>query len=363
MAKALSVDDSSFDIRYTKEDDVSSLEKWLSNPEVLKWMPFSEGEELTSTIRGWMSFSRYQCTLTATWKGKPVGMGILYLMPYRKVAHHCLVNLVVDPEYQRQGVGGALIKNLKHLAKNYFHLEWLQFEVFEGSTFISLLKKYDFYEAVCQERFVKEGENYLSKIVMECDIRTVKRAPNINIKGYDTPWPSKHTGPFPPPKPKELSIRIMEPEDGPFFKKWLMDEVILQWFPMYDEREIDDSVRMWTTYATKGAGLTALWNGKPCGIAYLNLQYYKKFAHQCLPTFIVDEKIRGKGVGAILIEELCALAKEKFQIEFLHLEVYEGNPAIHLYTRAGFEIYGIDRHFIREKSGNYRAKILMLKNL
>ena len=54
-------------------------------------------------------------------------------MPYKKVAHHCLFKIVVDPKHQRKGIGRALLKNLKHLAKTYFHLELMHIEVFEGA--------------------------------------------------------------------------------------------------------------------------------------------------------------------------------------------------------------------------------------
>ena len=56
------------------------------------------------------------------------------------------------------------------------------------------------------------------------------------------------------------------------------------------------------------------------------------------------------------------LAKEEFHIELLHLEVYEGNPAIRLYERFGFVKYGEHPHFIKEE-GRYLSKILMQKLL
>jgi len=57
------------------------------------------------------------------------------------------------------------------------------------------------------------------------------------------------------------------------------------------------------------------------------------------------------------------LAKERFKIEFLHLEVYEGNPAIRLYQRLGFEQYGFQRQFVKDEDGKYLGKILMQKYL
>ncbi|HSX04724.1 MAG TPA: GNAT family protein, partial [Rhabdochlamydiaceae bacterium] len=59
---------------------------------------------------------------------------------------------------------------------------------------------------------------------------------------------------------------------------------------------------------------------------------------------------------------LMKLAKEKFNIELLHLEVYEHNPAVRLYKRLGFKEFGIQRHFIKEDD-KYVGKIYMQRNL
>ena len=39
---------------------------------------------------------------------------------------------------------------------------------------------------------------------------------------------------------KDLSFRSVEISDGAILKEWLMDPVILHWFPMVDEREVDE---------------------------------------------------------------------------------------------------------------------------
>jgi RimJ/RimL family protein N-acetyltransferase len=147
---------SDLDIRYTYVTDTPYLRDWLNNPEVQSWFPVSEEREIEDAIQCWMGFSRYSSSLTATLHGVPVGIGTLFLMPYRKVAHHCIFKLVVDSKHQHKGIGTALLKNLKHLAKNYFHLDLIHIEVFEGNPFIHLLKKFDFHEFARQERFIKD---------------------------------------------------------------------------------------------------------------------------------------------------------------------------------------------------------------
>lgn len=162
--------------------------------------------------------------------------------------------------------------------------------------------------------------------------------------------------------PKEVSFRVSEQEDAPYLTRWLSDPEILIWYPMCNEREIEDSVRIWLGYAKMKSAITVLWEGVPCAMALLYLQPFKKLSHQCLFAIIVERGFRNKGVGKALIEELMRIAKEDFQIEFMHLEVYEGNPAINLYRRLGFQEYGVQKHFIKEM-GKYRGKIFMQREL
>lgn len=159
-----------------------------------------------------------------------------------------------------------------------------------------------------------------------------------------------------------LTIRFSEESDGAFIKKWLSSEEVLRWFPLVEEREIDDAVRIWMSYVSKKSTITALWDGVPCGSAVLNLQFFEKIAHCCLLTILVDEDYRGKGIGTRLMEELIALAIDPFKIEVLYLEVYEDNPAIRLYERLGFVRFGEQKNFTREKERD-RSKIFMEKIL
>lgn len=160
----------------------------------------------------------------------------------------------------------------------------------------------------------------------------------------------------------ELSIRLTRAEDAPPLMQWLMDPKILSWFPMIDAREVEDAVRIWIGYSRIEAGLTAEWNGEPCGMANLYIQPYKKLMHTCLFSIIVKESMRGKGIGGALLKQLMQHAKNRFKIEILHLEVYEGNPARKLYERLGFKPFGSQAHFIKE-NGKYLGKTFMQKQL
>lgn len=158
------------DIRYTYVTDTPYLREWLLKDEVQQWFPVSEEREIEDAIQCWIGFSRYSSSITATLNGTPCGIGTLFLMPYRKVAHHCLFKLVVDPKHQHMGIGSALLKNLKHLAKNYFHLDLIHIEVFEGNPMIHLLQKADFHEFARQENFVKDKDRYLARVLYESNL-------------------------------------------------------------------------------------------------------------------------------------------------------------------------------------------------
>lgn len=158
------------DIRYTLAEDEAYLRKWMAIPSVLDFFPMNTEKEVDDAIKAWMSFCRYKASLTATYNQIPIGMATLFLMPYRKVAHHAFFKVVVDPEHQKKGVGTSLIRNIKHLAKNYFHLERLYVEVFEDNPLLKILEKEGFTIYGVEEGYVKREEVYLSKILLQLDL-------------------------------------------------------------------------------------------------------------------------------------------------------------------------------------------------
>lgn len=158
-----------FDIRYTHITDELYLKEWLSIEQVQTWFPISTEKELEGAVQCWVGFARYNASLTATINGMPCGMATLFLMPYRKVAHHALFKLVVAPQYQRLGIGTALLRNIIHLAKTYFHLDFIHTEVFEGNPLIHLLEQQGFTVYGRQEDYVKENGVYRARILYETE--------------------------------------------------------------------------------------------------------------------------------------------------------------------------------------------------
>lgn len=155
------------DIRYTRVTDTPYVKKWLMDPRILSFFPMKDEKEVELALSCWMHFVRYSCSLTATYQHIPCGIATLFLMPYKKVSHHCSMKVCVDPNLHRRGIGTALVRNLKHLAAEYFHLESLHIEIFEGNPIVHLLKKQGFREFIRQEDYVKEGNSYRARVCLE----------------------------------------------------------------------------------------------------------------------------------------------------------------------------------------------------
>jgi putative acetyltransferase len=161
------IDSNDFNIRYTTQSDEPYLKKWLEDPEVAKGFSFALEEERDEFLKIWMGYVRFKCSLTATYKEVPCGIATLFLMPYVKLIHQSMGYVVVDPLFRRKRVGTSLVRNLDHLAKNYFKLERLHFEIFGETPLEPLLEKLNYKKLFTQQKYVKDGSSYLPRIVLE----------------------------------------------------------------------------------------------------------------------------------------------------------------------------------------------------
>ena len=155
-----------FDIRFSEMEDLPALQAWFTDPLACDDFPFGF-EEKEGALANWIGFSKYKASLTGLIKDKPVAIGTLFLMPYKKVAHHCSFYLMVDLEHRRQGIGTSMVRNLLHLAKTRFRLESVHAEVFEPSGLQPLLEKLDFAPFARQEDYVKIGDCFRTRVLLE----------------------------------------------------------------------------------------------------------------------------------------------------------------------------------------------------
>ena len=72
----------------------------------------------------------------------------------------------------------------------------------------------------------------------------------------------------------------------------------------------------------------------------------------------VDPRARQSGIGSALLEDFIALATAR-GARRLHLEVRDGNSAIVLYERAGFNLVGRRRDYYRGLDGHKRDALTL----
>ena len=159
-----------FDIRYTTPEDLPYLQEWFQDPAACDDYPFNALEKEDS-LKNWIGFSKFKASLTGVIDNVPIAIGTLFLMPYRKVAHHCSFYLMVDPKYRRKGIGTSMLRNLLHLAHTRFKLESVHVEIYEPSALLPILLKNGFEQFVRQENFVKINGEPRARLILEHQLK------------------------------------------------------------------------------------------------------------------------------------------------------------------------------------------------
>jgi GNAT superfamily N-acetyltransferase len=154
------------EIRFSEPDDLAFLNKCFADEGVCDDFPFGI-PEMEDALKNWIGFAKFKASLTGTLQNVPCAIGTLFLMPYKKVAHHCSFYLIVDPEHRRKGIGITMVRNLLHLAKTRFRLESVHVELYEPSPLFPLLQKLEFVEFARQENFVHIDGCHRPRILME----------------------------------------------------------------------------------------------------------------------------------------------------------------------------------------------------
>lgn len=89
----------------------------------------------------------------------------------------------------------------------------------------------------------------------------------------------------------------------------------------------------------------------------------KKTRHRATFGIALLKSVWGQGIGYKVLSELIAFSKEA-GYEQLELEVAAHNtPAIRLYEKSGFSVYGKRPHSFKLKNGSYSDELLMLLKL
>ncbi len=155
-------------VRYTEPDDAPFLREWLSQPSTLRWFAMCDEVEIDDSVKRWIGFARYKCSLTATMDGVPCGIATLYLQPYRRLAHQSEFGIMVGKEHRGYRVGEFLMNSLMDLAKHTFRIELLHLTVYGDNPAIRLYRRLGFQEYGRQSRWLKNLDGtYSQRVFME----------------------------------------------------------------------------------------------------------------------------------------------------------------------------------------------------
>ncbi len=154
-------------LRWTQAEDASYLRSWLLEPDVLRWFPMINELEVDDAIRFWMPNALNGNGITAVADGQPVGLVNLNRHPFKKLAHHALLSIIVAGAWRGRGLGTVLLHNCIRLAEAQ-GFQLLVLEVYEGNPAQRLYERVGFQEIGRHENFIKEPDgSYRSKIIMQ----------------------------------------------------------------------------------------------------------------------------------------------------------------------------------------------------
>jgi hypothetical protein len=155
----------------------------------------------------------------------------------------------------------------------------------------------------------------------------------------------------------DYKIRFTELTDEAFLKEMLNDEETRKWYPPSSESDVNIFVRNWVGFSRYKCSLTALYKDQVIAVATIFLMPYVKVAHLAMLYMIVDKKFSRKGVGRSILRNINHLAKTRFKLESLHLEVFENSPIENLLPKEGYKQIIFQENYVQFKEGMRGRKI------
>jgi len=154
--------------RLAIEEDRAHLRTWLHDPQIFRWFPMEGETEIEESTRVWMDYATKGQGITALCDEVPCGMAVIYVQPFQRIRHTCLLSILVQEAYRGKGIGSELLVRLMDLAKNTFQIVILHLEVYEGNPAQKLYERLGFTPFGEHKHFAKEQQGvYRSKIFMQ----------------------------------------------------------------------------------------------------------------------------------------------------------------------------------------------------
>lgn len=153
--------------RLLTQEDAPLLSKWLEEPAVMRNFPMANSIEIADAVRIILSYAKLNAAFGCELEGELVGATSFYLQGFQKLKHHALVMVIVSPAMRGKGIGTHLMEYTLEQAKKELSLSLINLEVYEGNPAERLYRRLGFTELGRHERFLKDGDEYITKICME----------------------------------------------------------------------------------------------------------------------------------------------------------------------------------------------------
>ena len=144
----------------------------------------------------------------------------------------------------------------------------------------------------------------------------------------------------------DYNIRYSVLTDIDFLKECLSDLDNRQWYPPSSDSDLDIFLRNWITFSRYKSSLTASYKDQIIGLATLFLMPYVKVAHLSPIYMVVKNQYSRRGVGHSLVKNIHHLAKTKFNLDSVYMEIYEGCPIEKLLKDYGYKELFFQKNFV-----------------
>jgi len=158
--------------------------------------------------------------------------------------------------------------------------------------------------------------------------------------------------------PDNFDIRYSTQDDLPILQNWFALPKEREPFPFETDSETEEVLKNWIGFARFKAALTGTLGDIPVAMGTLLLMPYRKVAHHGSFYLIVEPNHRHKGIGSSMVRNLLHLAKTRFSLESISVEVYEPNPILTLLEKNRFEFFARQENFVKI-NGRGHARVLM----
>ncbi|MBS0626388.1 MAG: GNAT family N-acetyltransferase [Verrucomicrobia bacterium] len=156
---------------------------------------------------------------------------------------------------------------------------------------------------------------------------------------------------------EDFDIRFTTMEDYEPLHRWFSEPGATDDFA-FDEKEMESALKNWIGFCKYKASLTGMIRDVPCAVGTLFLMPYLKVAHHCSFYLMVDPQHRNKGIGTSMVRNLLHLAKTRFRLESVHVEVFEPSPLLPLLEKQKFEMFARQEDYVK-MNGERKARILL----